>query len=118
MWKWRLMKILRKLAKKIEITWGAGILKVCVCVNIKDIEVTFVCVVNIKRIVRINFYYLSKHVYLVLSLHLISPFLPAAERRVALGRVLCISGTYEHANCNAMNKTKHARFEVLTSVFV
>jgi len=40
MWKWRLMKILRKLARRIEITWDGGILKVrrkvrvrvCVCV--------------------------------------------------------------------------------------
>jgi hypothetical protein len=37
------MKILRKLAKKIEITWDEGILKVRVCANIKGIEGTCLC---------------------------------------------------------------------------
>lgn len=43
MWKWRPMKILRKLARRIEITWDGDILKVRVYVNIKDIEGTCVC---------------------------------------------------------------------------
>jgi hypothetical protein len=38
MWKWRLMKILRKLARRIEITWEGGILKVRVSADVKDIE--------------------------------------------------------------------------------
>lgn len=63
------MKILRKLARRIEITWDGGILKVCVTVHM--------CVSLILGVLLLFLLPEQEHAFSV-SLCLISPFVLAA----------------------------------------